>query len=230
MATYISCTFKEKDQVKALGARWDADQRSWYVPDGLDLTPFAKWLGSTAAAPEVGGAPAQFRPASQFEIAGTEKSGQTLPAGPGTDLTVPTASKGISLAALMVGVAKAVSDAYKAGVWTKVEVIKADLRNGHVYLELAERDAFGKVTAQARAMIWAATANSIIPPFEKATGVVLGAGIKLLVRAKPTMHAIYGLSLLIDAIDPEFTLGDLEARKREIRTKLKAEEIGRAHV
>lgn len=218
--TFISVGFKEKDQAKALGARWDADQRSWYVPAGVDLAPFSKWLGS---APVPATAAPAAAPSGRFGMMTKESNQQTLPAGPSTDLVVPAKHKGVTLAQLMAGVAKAVADAYQAGVWTRVEVVKADARNGHVYLELAERNAAGQVTAQARAMIWAATANTIIPAFEKATGVILGGGIKLLVRAKPTMHAVYGLSLVIDAIDPEYTLGDLEAKKREIRARLKAE-------
>ena len=62
-----------------------------------------------------------------------------------------------------------------AGVWTTVEVQKVDVRNGHVYLEVAERDAQGNSIAQARAVIWAGTANQIVPDFERATGMVLGA-------------------------------------------------------
>jgi len=219
--TYLTVGFKEKDQAKALGARWDADQRSWYVPAGVDLAPFSKWLGSAPVPATTATAAA---PSGRFGMM-TKGEGENLPAGPGTELAVPAKQKGVTLAQLMAGVAKAVSDAYLAGVWTRVEVVKADARNGHVYLELAERNAAGQVTAQARAMIWAATANTIIPPFEKATGVVLGGGIKLLVRAKPTMHAVYGMSLVIDAIDPEYTLGDLEAKKREIRARLKADGV-----
>jgi exodeoxyribonuclease VII large subunit len=54
---------------------------------------------------------------------------------------------------------------------------------------------------------------------------VIGAGIKLLVRAKPVFKAQYGLSLEIDAIDSEYTLGDLEARKKEIRMRLQQEGV-----
>lgn len=46
-----------------------------------------------------------------------------------------------------------------------------------------------------------------------------------MVRAKPVFKAQYGFSIEIDAIDPEYTLGDLEARKREIRTRLQQEGI-----
>lgn len=42
--TYISVPFREKNEAKALGAKWDIKLLSWYVPDGIDLKPFEKWL------------------------------------------------------------------------------------------------------------------------------------------------------------------------------------------
>jgi putative DNA primase/helicase len=48
--TYINVSFKEKDEAKALGARWDRQERSWYVPPGADTTPFAKWMGKASEA------------------------------------------------------------------------------------------------------------------------------------------------------------------------------------
>lgn len=41
---FLSVPYAEKDQVKELGARWHADQRKWFVPKGLDVTPFKQWL------------------------------------------------------------------------------------------------------------------------------------------------------------------------------------------
>jgi phage/plasmid primase-like uncharacterized protein len=46
--TLIAVPYKEKNEAKALGARWDRQQQSWYVPAGMDPTPFAKWLESGA--------------------------------------------------------------------------------------------------------------------------------------------------------------------------------------
>lgn len=40
---YINVPFKEKDEAKSLGARWDYQQRSWFVPPGVDITRFVKW-------------------------------------------------------------------------------------------------------------------------------------------------------------------------------------------
>jgi hypothetical protein len=42
--------FAEKDAVKALGARWDAAKKCWYIVDVADLTPFTRWIPDMAAA------------------------------------------------------------------------------------------------------------------------------------------------------------------------------------
>jgi hypothetical protein len=41
----LSCSFKEKDKVKALGARWDPESKSWWVEDKPEnQETFAKWI------------------------------------------------------------------------------------------------------------------------------------------------------------------------------------------
>ena len=42
--------FAEKDAVKALGARWDATKKLWYIVDVSDLTPFLRWIPHEDAA------------------------------------------------------------------------------------------------------------------------------------------------------------------------------------
>jgi len=46
--TVLNVPFADKDQAKALGAHWHADQKRWIVPPGLDLAPFAPWMGSNS--------------------------------------------------------------------------------------------------------------------------------------------------------------------------------------
>jgi hypothetical protein len=43
--------FNEKDQAKSLGARWNAESKHWYAPQGVDTEPFEKWftMPSTSA-------------------------------------------------------------------------------------------------------------------------------------------------------------------------------------
>lgn len=208
MPTFLEVQFKEKDQAKALGARWDGPSKKWYVPDGLDLAPFKAWLPASARSAAPAAAPTKA----------------LIPVDSASH-TVALAKQGMTLSQLLAGVAQAVAQAFKSGVWTMVEVVEARTKNGHVYLELSERTPEGNVLATARATLWATTANKILPEFERATGATLAPGIKLLVRAKPVFKPQYGFSIEIDAIDPEYTLGDLEAKKREIRTRLKQEGI-----
>ena len=208
--TFLDVPFKEKDEAKALGARWDAGAKKWYAPDGTDLAIFSAWVpaGSKASAPVV-----------------LPNANDLVSAESGAPTELATTKKGITLSQLLEGVAQAVAQAFRSGVWTIVEVVEARTKNGHVYLELSERNAEGNVLATARASIWANTASKILPEFERATGASIAPGIKLLVRAKPVFKAQYGFGIEIDAIDPEYTLGDLEARKREIRTRLKQDGV-----
>ena len=204
--TYLDVPFKEKDEAKALGARWDAVARRWYVPEGRALAPFGTWLPTNATAGSV--ARSLLEPAAESY---------------GREISLPR--KGIPLSLLLAGVAQAVAETFASGVWTFVEVVEARTRNGHVYLDVSERTPDGAVLAAARATLWASAASRILPEFERATGASIAPGIKLLVRARPVFKPQYGFSLDIDAIDPEYTLGDLEARKREIRTRLQQEGI-----
>jgi len=40
---YINVPYREKEEAKGLGAKWDRGEQSWYVPAGVDLSKFAKW-------------------------------------------------------------------------------------------------------------------------------------------------------------------------------------------
>jgi len=40
---YLAVPFAEKNQAKALGAKWDGKGKSWYAPEGVDLEPLKKW-------------------------------------------------------------------------------------------------------------------------------------------------------------------------------------------
>lgn len=42
--TYLNVPFSQKDDAKALGARWDGNKKRWYVPQGVALEDFSRWL------------------------------------------------------------------------------------------------------------------------------------------------------------------------------------------
>lgn len=49
MKVILDCPYEQRNQVKALGARWDPAIKKWYVVDPPDLAPFAPWLPADAA-------------------------------------------------------------------------------------------------------------------------------------------------------------------------------------
>ena len=99
-------------------------------------------------------------------------------------------------------------------------------RSGHCYLELVEkRESDDAVIASARATIWAYTYRMLKPYFETTTGKRLQRGIKVLVSVEVVFHELYGYSLNVKNIDPTFTIGDLERRRKEILARLEQEGV-----
>ena len=50
---FLKVPYAEKDEAKALGARWNQDRKAWYVPDGVVETPFARWITAGQEMPPV---------------------------------------------------------------------------------------------------------------------------------------------------------------------------------
>jgi hypothetical protein len=44
---YLAVPYSEKDDAKKTGAKWDAVERKWYVPHGLDVNNFKRWWPET---------------------------------------------------------------------------------------------------------------------------------------------------------------------------------------
>ncbi len=111
-------------------------------------------------------------------------------------------------------------------VWVVAELSDVSQRGGHCYMELLEKDPErGTPLARMRAIIWANTFGRLAAEFLAATGQRLTAGIKVMVCGSVNNHPVYGLSLVITAINPEYTMGDLMRRRREIVERLRREGI-----
>jgi exodeoxyribonuclease VII large subunit len=99
-------------------------------------------------------------------------------------------------------------------------------RNGHAYLELIEKEReTDRLKAKARANIWAYTYRMLKPYFQTVTGEELSEGMKVSLTVNVTFHAVYGISLNITDIDPEYTLGDIERKRLEVLRRLEEEGV-----
>lgn len=111
-------------------------------------------------------------------------------------------------------------------VWVTAELSDVAVRGGHCYMELLQKDAErGTTVARARGIIWASLYPRIDAEFYATTGQRFATGIKVMVKASATMHPVYGISLVITAVNPEYTMGDLLRRRQEMLQRLKKEGI-----
>lgn len=106
-------------------------------------------------------------------------------------------------------------------VWVVAELSDVNARGGHCYMELLQKDEAGRQVAKARAVIWANNFRTIAYDFHSATGQQFATGLKVMVRASVSMHPVYGMSLVINGVNPEFSMGDLLRRRQESIERLR---------
>lgn len=114
------------------------------------------------------------------------------------------------------------NDARLRSQWVIAETSDLRLiRSGHCYTELIEKDDQGTTIAKVGAAIWASNYGNLYHKFLKATGQVLTTGMKVLVNVTATFHRLYGIKVIINDIDPSYTMGDMERQRQEIINRLK---------
>lgn len=133
----------------------------------------------------------------------------------------------LSLYQLNQQIKAVLTESFNAPVWVRAEVAEfRENRNGHCYLDLIEKSSdSNQIVARSKAIIWSYTYRMLKPYFETTTGRSLGSGLKVLVQVQVEFQEVYGLSLVIRDIDPTYTLGDLEQRRREVIQRLQQEGV-----
>ena len=112
---------------------------------------------------------------------------------------------------------------FPSRIWVKAEVSAMKARNGgHCYMELSQSDERGLV-AKAGAVIWAGKYRFIAPYFESVTGAPLREGITVLVEVQVSYSQLYGFSLVINDIDPEYSLGAKALERQQTIERLSRE-------
>lgn len=132
----------------------------------------------------------------------------------------------LSLSELNSLVAEAISIGVPGQYWVEAEISEAREVRGHCYLELVEKDDRSNTpVARASAKCWQNRWSIIRPMFERVTGQHLHAGMKVMLRVYANFHEAYGFSWIVSDINPEYTLGDLARRRKEIVERLKADGV-----
>lgn len=108
-------------------------------------------------------------------------------------------------------------------LWLRAEVSAVKARQGgHCWLELSQSDRDGLV-AKASAVIWSSRYRFIAPYFESVTGSPIQEGMVILVEIQVNYSQLYGFSLIINDIDPEYSLGLKELERQKTIERLHKE-------
>lgn len=110
-------------------------------------------------------------------------------------------------------------------IWITCQIAKSNEKNGHYYLELVDSKE-GTRTAQAKGMIWRTNYGSIqktLQDYGLNVSDVLKVGLEIRISVTVSFHKVFGMSLVINAVDPSTILGDIEKQKIATRKKLQTE-------
>ena len=109
--------------------------------------------------------------------------------------------------------------------WVVAET--TDVRiNQHCYLQLLEKNPkTGATVAKIKAIIWGSQFRFLNARFKQVTGRDIGDDMKIMVCLSVNYSPQYGLTVVINDINPEFTLGDMERQRQEILNRLTQEGI-----
>jgi exodeoxyribonuclease VII large subunit len=203
----LEVPFAEKETAKSLGARWNPTEKKWYIPDDLltEIDKFNRWLPNS-------------NNQTQSLIGSVELSLERVA------ISANDKEVGIPLSSLMIRIQQAIKTSIADFIWVIAEVANINESRGHYYFELAETLEDGQQLASCRAMIWQSN-TKVLEKFSSATVSEIAVGQKLLLLVEPTFHEKFGFSLVIQDIDPSYTLGELEAKVQAIRKQLINEKL-----
>ena len=106
--------------------------------------------------------------------------------------------------------------------WVTAELVKLNIKGGHYYLELAD-SVEGFNTAQMKAVVWRTLVLALQTNLGEEFKQLMQPGNRLLFKVSVAYHEIYGLSLTIHDLDPAFTYGEIELKKKQTIERLKQE-------
>lgn len=109
---------------------------------------------------------------------------------------------------------------FPKNLWLRAEISAIKARQGgHCWLELSQSDSSGLI-AKASAVIWSTKYRFIAPYFESVTGSPLQEGMVVLVQVQVNYSQLYGFSLVVNDIDPEYSLGLKEVERQKTIERL----------
>ncbi len=109
-------------------------------------------------------------------------------------------------------------------IWITGELAQVSESRGHLFLSLiqkntsewpSEEEEEGNIIARSEAVIWSRAHRRLKRKLGAAFGKIMQSGFEVLLQVQVDFHERYGLKLLVQDIDPAFTVGKLEIRRQQ---------------
>ena len=130
-----------------------------------------------------------------------------------------------SLSELCAQIEVVLMDGLPETYWVRCEIASLSEKGGHLYLDLVEKGQRGLFVARQRATCWNGRQQMLRAYFAQETGSSLQAGMQVLLEVSVRFHSVYGLSLDVQGIDPQYTLGDMARQRQAAISRLQAEGV-----
>ena len=130
----------------------------------------------------------------------------------------------LTLKGLSYHIQHALSVALAANYWVRVEIHRLNVYGGtgHAYLELVEKEN-GRVVAKMSGTLWRDTYRMVAKQFQSVTGEPFRDGLQVLMQVQVRYHELYGLSLNVLQVDPNYSLGQMARMRLETINRLQQE-------
>ncbi|MEZ4951348.1 MAG: exodeoxyribonuclease VII large subunit [Saprospiraceae bacterium] len=129
----------------------------------------------------------------------------------------------ISLLELNEFIRRVIALNFSEPLWVRAEISQINQSRGHFYLNLVEKGENQDILAKTDAVIWNMQYRQMKRKLGENLDDLLRDGVEVLIRASVDFHERYGLKLVIDDIDPAFTLGKLALKRQETIKMLQKE-------
>ncbi len=112
-------------------------------------------------------------------------------------------------------------------LWVEAEIAEVNVSRGHRYLALVQKDPGStEPVAAGDAVIWLNHWNRIhLKLGPELSAGILREGVQVRFKARVDYHERYGLKLMVEDIDPAYTLGLMEMQRRMVLERLQKERL-----
>lgn len=115
---------------------------------------------------------------------------------------------------------------FEEPLWIRCEIGQVKESRGHYYFELVEKEPDGDtIRAQSSAVLWRSTHRTLSRKLGPVLNEILIDGVEVRINVRVDFHERYGLKLILEDVDPGFTMGNLEMQRREILETLHRENL-----